>query len=211
MKGSGDEMAKKDGSEDLRIKRTQRAIKDAFYSLVEEKGFEHITVKDITERAMISRNTFYLHYTDKYDLLNRQCDDLMRTLFFKVGKQLRTVKRTDFTVDGIAGIISQGIKVVDEDKECYRILLGDVSADILTTKMTNIVRRSIDYIKKDIAKLSDFQMEYIVCGITGLIKYYVTHQVDDIDEECKTFTALNLYKLIELGEKIRNEKEKAYN
>ena len=71
MKGYGDEMAKKDGSEDLRIKRTQRAIKDAFYSLVEEKGFEHITVKDITERAMISRNTFYLHYEDKYDLLNK--------------------------------------------------------------------------------------------------------------------------------------------
>lgn len=33
-------------------------------------GFDAVTVKDITERANISRKTFYLHYVDKYDLLN---------------------------------------------------------------------------------------------------------------------------------------------
>ena len=60
-------MAKRDGTVDLRIKRTQKSIKNAFYELIEEKGFDHISVKDITERAMISRNTFYLHYNDKFD------------------------------------------------------------------------------------------------------------------------------------------------
>ena len=64
-------MAKRDGTVDLRIKRTQKSIKNAFYELIEEKGFDHISVKDITERAMISRNTFYLHYNDKFDLPTR--------------------------------------------------------------------------------------------------------------------------------------------
>lgn len=67
-------MAKRDGTVDLRIKRTQKSIKNAFYELIEEKGFDHISVKDITERAMISRNTFYLHYNDKFDLLNKVFD-----------------------------------------------------------------------------------------------------------------------------------------
>ena len=86
-------MAKRDGTVDLRIKRTQKSIKNAFYELIVEKGFDHISVKDITERAMISRNTFYLHYNDKFDLLNKICDELVFKLFIGVGKQLRRETR----------------------------------------------------------------------------------------------------------------------
>ena len=193
-------MAKKDGTQDLRITRTLRLIKEAFYDLIREKGFENITVKDITERAMISRNTFYLHYADKFELLNKQCDELMRTLFFNVGRQLRTVQKKDLTVDGIASVISHGIRTVDGDKEYYSILLNDASSDILTNKMTNTIKSSLEYIRKDIVQLNDFQLTYIVSGMTGLIKYYVTNGVDDIDEECRIFTNLHLSKLIELGE-----------
>lgn len=193
-------MAKKDGTQDLRITRTQRLIKEAFYDLIKEKGFEHITVKDITERAMISRNTFYLHYADKFELLNKQCDELMRTLFFNVGRQLRTVQREDLTVDGVASVISRGIRTVDGDKAYYSILLNDVSADILTNKMTDTIKSSLEYIKKDIGQLNDFQLTYIVSGMTGLIKYYVTNGVEDIDEECRIFSNLHFSKLIELGE-----------
>jgi len=80
-------MAKKDGTVDLRIQRTQKSIKQAFFDLIEEEGFDHISVKDITARAMISRNTFYLHYSDKFDLLNKICDELVFKLFLGVGKQ----------------------------------------------------------------------------------------------------------------------------
>lgn len=45
-------MAKKDGTVDLRIQRTQKSIKQAFFDLIEEEGFDHISVKDITARAM---------------------------------------------------------------------------------------------------------------------------------------------------------------
>ncbi|OUS69732.1 hypothetical protein B1748_30735 [Paenibacillus sp. MY03] len=38
---------------------------------MEEKGFDGITVKDLTERADINRGTFYIHYRDKYDLLEQ--------------------------------------------------------------------------------------------------------------------------------------------
>lgn len=55
---------------DLRVIRTRHMIKNAFLELMEEAGFTKITVEGITKKAFISRNTFYLHYTDKYDLLN---------------------------------------------------------------------------------------------------------------------------------------------
>ncbi|MGU3647473.1 TetR/AcrR family transcriptional regulator [Staphylococcus saprophyticus] len=51
--------------------KTRKTINDRFYELFEQKDFDKITVKDITEHAQIGRKTFYLHYIDKYDLLDR--------------------------------------------------------------------------------------------------------------------------------------------
>jgi AcrR family transcriptional regulator len=56
---------------DRRIVRTKRLIRDALTELMEEKGFEGLTVRDLTEKADINRGTFYLHYQDKYDLLEK--------------------------------------------------------------------------------------------------------------------------------------------
>lgn len=62
---------------DLRIVRTRYMIKNAFLELMEEVGFTKITVEGVTKRAFISRNTFYLHYTDKYDLLKSLEDEIL--------------------------------------------------------------------------------------------------------------------------------------
>jgi len=55
---------------DPRVTRTRKLIRDALTSLIAEKSFEAITVQDIAERATINRATFYLHYTDKFALLD---------------------------------------------------------------------------------------------------------------------------------------------
>ena len=55
---------------DPRIRRTRNYIQEAFQSLLEEKSFKSITVREITERAEVNRATFYAHYDDKYALLN---------------------------------------------------------------------------------------------------------------------------------------------
>ena len=49
--------------------KTKEKIKSAFTELIMEKGFNNLSVVDISERAGINRGTFYLHYTDKYNLL----------------------------------------------------------------------------------------------------------------------------------------------
>lgn len=56
---------------DRRIVRTQEAIKKAFLELMSEKIFDSITIQDISDRANINRATVYLHYLDKFDLLDK--------------------------------------------------------------------------------------------------------------------------------------------
>jgi len=55
---------------DPRVKRTRNLILTAFESLLAEKGFESISVQDVTDKAEINRATFYKHFVDKYALLD---------------------------------------------------------------------------------------------------------------------------------------------
>ncbi|QGQ97304.1 TetR/AcrR family transcriptional regulator [Paenibacillus psychroresistens] len=66
---------------DRRILRTKEAINKAFLELFSEKELEQITINDISERANVNRGTIYLHYTDKYDLLNKCIDDHLSKMF----------------------------------------------------------------------------------------------------------------------------------
>lgn len=53
---------------DLRVTKTQRAIRAAFLELREKKTLEKITVKELCQRAEIHKSTFYDHYADVYAL-----------------------------------------------------------------------------------------------------------------------------------------------
>lgn len=48
---------------DLRVLKTRNAIKNTFKEMVMEMSASHIQIKELTERAMIHRKTFYLHYS----------------------------------------------------------------------------------------------------------------------------------------------------
>src|SRR5699024_5121785 len=54
---------------DLRVIITLKSIEDAIIALLKDKKFEDIKVKDICEKAMINRGTYYSHYKDKYALI----------------------------------------------------------------------------------------------------------------------------------------------
>ncbi len=64
----------------VRNTETKKYIKIAFIKLLKEKGFNNITVSDITNVAKINRGTFYLHYVDKFDLLEKLENDSIKDL-----------------------------------------------------------------------------------------------------------------------------------
>lgn len=62
---------------DPRIIRTRKLIMDSFIELSGKKEFKDITVKDLTEVAMINRATFYYHFEDIYDLLEKALSEVL--------------------------------------------------------------------------------------------------------------------------------------
>ncbi|GAA0137438.1 TetR/AcrR family transcriptional regulator [Paenibacillus sp. YSY-4.3] len=70
---------------DPRIVRTRKLIMDAFVQLSTYKEFKDITIKDITAEATVNRATFYYHFTDKYDLLEKVLtEDLMTKVISEI-------------------------------------------------------------------------------------------------------------------------------
>ena len=65
---------------DRRILKTRSVIKESLTELMKEKPFDKITIKDITDKANINRATFYLHYMDKYDLLEQSQNDILNEI-----------------------------------------------------------------------------------------------------------------------------------
>jgi AcrR family transcriptional regulator len=67
-------------AENLRVRRTRTLLREALVDLIEERGFDRLTVGAITERAMVSRAAFYRNYRDKYQLVEQIFDDAMDAL-----------------------------------------------------------------------------------------------------------------------------------
>ncbi|HET9915373.1 MAG TPA: TetR/AcrR family transcriptional regulator [Anaerolineales bacterium] len=85
---------------DPRVKRTRSLILRSFEALLAEKGFESISVQDVTDRAEINRATFYAHFSDKYDLLDRTISQMFRQEIEK-----RTLNACHYTPENLRNLI----------------------------------------------------------------------------------------------------------
>ena len=79
-------------AEDLRVRRTKRAIKLAFIKLVNEKGFSNVTIKEIAEEAIVNRQTFYNYYQDKYDLTEQLNDEYLAIFENLINQRIKVVQ-----------------------------------------------------------------------------------------------------------------------
>ncbi|MGN0306283.1 MAG: TetR/AcrR family transcriptional regulator [Lachnospiraceae bacterium] len=60
-------MENKTKKEDLRVRKTYKALCNSFLQLLAEKKFEEITIHELCETSLVRRATFYKHFEDKYD------------------------------------------------------------------------------------------------------------------------------------------------
>jgi AcrR family transcriptional regulator len=85
---------------DPRVKRTRALILGAFSDLLAQKGFETISVQDVTDKAQINRATFYAHFEDKYKLLDHWVSQIFRQEIDK-----RMLNACHYTPDNLRNLI----------------------------------------------------------------------------------------------------------
>ncbi len=118
---------------DLRIRRTHKFLQEAMIELITEKGFEAITVGDITERAMINRATFYRHYQDKYDLVAKIFEETADYLVEHMKPFRKDEEKGDMEFP--PEIWVQVFEHVAEHRQLYRAMLGKNGSPWFTDRM----------------------------------------------------------------------------
>jgi AcrR family transcriptional regulator len=86
---------------DPRVIRTRKLLREAFMELVPEKGYQKITIQDITDRATLNRVTFYLHYDNKDDLLVHTTNHLLDELVDRVPPPREDMSTRDQVIQGL--------------------------------------------------------------------------------------------------------------
>lgn len=109
---------------DLRIVRTKKAIKEAFLKLIQEKDFSTITIQNITDEAVINRGTFYLHYLDKYDLLEKVTQEAFDELneYISPSSYIQNAKINE---ESLKVVLQHIFESVGNHIEFYRAILGE--------------------------------------------------------------------------------------
>ncbi|GLV56823.1 TetR family transcriptional regulator [Dictyobacter sp. S3.2.2.5] len=103
---------------DLRVRRTHKLLWEALMAELSERPFEEITVKDICERAMVHRTTFYKHYEDKYALLEQGIRQMYETLLGE-----GHVPPSAFSPDGPPPYFIRLFEHVAQHQQFYRLML----------------------------------------------------------------------------------------
>ena len=85
---------------DPRVRRTRSLLEQAFLEVATEKGFQAVSVQDITERAGVNRATFYAHFPDKYALL-----DYSVRQGFRQELEKRTLSVCTFSMENLRALI----------------------------------------------------------------------------------------------------------
>jgi len=104
---------------DLRVRRTHKLLWEALMAELSERAFEEITVKDICERAMVHRTTFYKHYEDKYALLEQG----MRQMYDALVAAEEHVPPSAFSVEHPPPYFIHLFEHVAQHQQFYKLML----------------------------------------------------------------------------------------
>lgn len=171
-------------------RKTKQLIQTSFLDILENKSFEAITVGDITKFAQINRGTFYLHYKDKFDLL----DQIEQQLFENVGNhidELQTHYSSTQTFEKgqeqLAATLFSSIKM---HAPILKIFLSDRGRAGFHLRFRDAfsekVRVNLEKNENLMANLKvpiEYFLSFITSAFLGLIEQWVQNELDKTPEE----------------------------
>jgi AcrR family transcriptional regulator len=153
---------------DLRVIKTQRLIREAFFELMREVGFQKTNVRKIVERAQINRSTFYLHYLDKFDLLDKLEDDLfsgMKNIISEVPAE--QFPKLEFSSKKLQPLTLRMADYIYENGKILKLLMGKKGDPMFLSKFGATVQSV--WVEKKILKLLSVPQGYALAAITGMM------------------------------------------
>ncbi|WP_223594671.1 TetR/AcrR family transcriptional regulator [Neobacillus bataviensis] len=124
---------------DPRILRTRQLIKDALIDLLQEMELNKITVNRIAERATINRVTFYLHYRDIQDMMEKMAQEMAEG----IEEIMRSATDKESTGETDSLMLESLLEHIAENGKFYKVVLGTRRTPIFTERLLKILTEVI--------------------------------------------------------------------
>lgn len=164
---------------DPRAKRTRALLRDALMRLIiERQAYEPITIQDITDAADVNRSTFYLHFTDKDQLMF----DTMRDMYIELVDRMRS--EGEFVYNS-----QEDFFHVHEFAEFYRVMFGERGSPAFTNRVRKFLAQAIqEYLETSFAPPQfrfpvEFIAHYMAGAQMGAIMWWLNeapHETPDV-------------------------------
>ena len=175
---------------------TKRAIADSLKEITLYKSFDKITIKDITDKCGINRQTFYYHFVDKYDLLQW----IYQVDFFDT-------YLADMDFDNWYEKMVEGLESLKAEKKFYINTANHAESFILNfvlEKTQEIFEKAVDKLDEN-RVVEKGQREFIArffsFGVCGVIIEWASGGM----QEEPVFLVDNMRKMLILSERAANE------
>lgn len=159
---------------DRRIQKSKDAIIEAFVGLMSEMSFEQITINEIADRANVNRGTVYLHYTDKYDLLEQCIETHLNQLF-----------ESCLPIENPAELSSKDsllstFKYLEEHAAFYSTMLTNKGVPAFRNRLLAMalegLERQFDNCSVDKSGMQkEIIIQFLASGVVGLLEWWMTH------------------------------------
>jgi len=163
---------------DRRILKSQEAMKTAVIELMTEKSFDEITLQDISDRANISRGTIYLHYADKFDLLNK--------LIAEHIQKLRNICRSVADLDFREAILPW-FEYLEQNYLFFSTMLASKGATYFRTQFVEFLSEEFENeVKqsgvKNASISEDILLQFIVTSYVGITEWWIINNMPHSSE-----------------------------
>ena len=168
-------------SNDLRVIKTKQLLKDALLALIKEMNFESISVKKLTDRAQINRSTFYAHFYDKYDLLEKTINDellsFVKEAAPKSGEELTSVNTPK-------SFYLRATQYIYQHAEFFKIMMGENGISSFQQQFLQIIKRYMaNHLEKfhphpdELGIPREFLISYVAHAYVGVISYWLESEM----------------------------------
>lgn len=180
----------KNGGIDKRVIKTKNAIFEAFKQLVQEKDMSDITISELTQKANITRSTFYMYYNTVSDVRT----DIENTIMARID---RIMSETDIrnSIRNLYPLLSMlADEILKQDQNNRYILSSSTSGQLMDKINDRIVEAYMHWFKENEGSTNDIgKVKYIVAfaaaGMTECFKIWFNHKSSlTLEDLCKNIS-----------------------
>lgn len=180
--------------EDRRVKRTKALFEAAFLELLKTKDINKISVRNLSEMVDMNRGTFYIHYTDIYDLLGSVENNLVSELSH-ITEWENTNDFEDYSRNSFTNIV-QALEYIKDNKQVFKVLLSSKGNILFLEKIKKLFK------EKFLTEMFVIKEETNKQYYENATLFFISGAIGLIQEWLKNDTALSPVELATVIENI---------